>query len=351
MAEINPINAHPKFTDFAFVIQGGITKGHRVDTEIIKYILKIRRYFPLNDIIVSCWDVTPNDKLVLEKISSYHRVQFIFNQDPGCISKVYKGVRYNCNINRMIVSTINGVVASNKDYIIKIRSDSYFDSNNLERFLTVFYNEKNPNLERDDNYSVFEERVVNCNLFARNPRSYLPYLFHPGDIFLAGKKNDLIKLFSVKLADENIFESHRRKCFFTLMRLVPEQYLWVNCIKAFKKVDVYGSNKDFSEKFLIESERFYVNNFYVLEPETVQFVWPKHKLQYHNKGKFSVYDTFDWFYLYNKYVLNHEENKSNKRLGREVIIFFMKLYFLVRTNLMMIPLLRMLAIKIFNKRS
>lgn len=351
MPKVNTRKMYPQFNDFSFLVQGSITKNGKIDPEMIKYLFRMRKQYPLNDILVSCWEVSNNDEFYLRKLSTKYNIDFLFNKDPGCFSKNYRGVNYNCNLNRMIVSTRNGILKSKSEYIIKLRSDSFFASDKIHAYLNEYYKSISNSLLRDSAYSIFEERIINCNLFARNPRSYLPYLFHPGDIMLIGKKGDLFKLFDVELADENIFQSYRRTYFFTMMKLVPEQYLWVNCINKSRIYNVYESNEEFTEKKIIESEKFYVNNFYVLEPNDVDFIWPKHNELYQSKGKYSVYDSVDWYNLYKKYILLSGEREIKKRIFRSLVISFMKLYFFIRTNLMRVPFLRKLAIKFFNKRN
>ncbi|MDQ1214270.1 WavE lipopolysaccharide synthesis family protein [Pantoea anthophila] len=336
---------------YAFLIQGNIIANGRVDLKNFAYIKKIRGLFPLNKILISCWSTDDINKKILLKLCRYYNLDIIFNEDPGTISADLKGVKYNCNINRMIVSTYNGLQAISESYVIKLRVDSYFYSDLLKEFLSNYFYNECKKIRREENYVVFEERVLNCNLFARNPRSYLPYLFHPGDILLIGKRTDLIKLFDIELAQSEIFESFTKSYFFTMMKLVPEQYLWVNCINKEKNINIYRSNAEISEEKIIESEKYYVNNFYVFDASAVGFSWPKHAEHYHNKGKFSVYDHTDWINLYKKHILGLEKADLNIDRYKSAIVAFMKIYFYVRTNLMKFPFLKRLAIKIFNKRN
>ncbi|KDA94790.1 WavE lipopolysaccharide synthesis family protein [Pantoea agglomerans] len=336
---------------YAFLIQGSMISNGKIDLRVVSYIKKIRSSFPSNTIVISCWSTDCSNQDILLKFCRYFSLNIVFNEDPGTLSADLKGVKYNCNLNRLIVSTRNALLNISEEYVIKLRTDSYFYNDKLKVFLSDYFINSHLELKRQKEYIVFEERVLNCNLFARNPRSYLPYLFHPGDILLIGKKNDLIKLFDVKLAQNDIFQTFTKSYFFTMMKLVPEQYLWVNCIKKVKKIDVYPSNAELSEENIVESEKYYVNNFYVFSSETVGFLWPKHAEHYHNKGKFSIYDENDWMTLYKHHILGIKKVNLGVDRCKSTIVFCMKIYFFVRTNLMKSPFLKRLAIKIFNKRN
>lgn len=336
---------------YNFLMQGSVLSNGKIDVKIIFYIKRLRRNFPLNKILVSCWSADDITQNALLKLARYYDFDIIFSNDPGTISANFKGVKYNCNLNRLIVSTKNGLKYLSGDYVIKLRTDSYFYNDKLITYLSDYFNNISPSLKRNEEYKVFEDRVLNCNLFARNPRSYLPYLFHPGDILLIGLRNDLIKLFDIELADSDIFESFTQSYFFTMMKLVPEQYIWVNCIKKVKGIDIYSRNELISEDKIIESERYYVNNFFVFSPFSVGFSWPKHAEQYQSKGKYSIYDERDWMSLYKIHILGVNIEEIPVDRCKSTIVFFMKMYFYVRTNLMKFPFLKRMAIKIFNKRN
>lgn len=335
---------------YAFLIQGSLLSNGKIDFKIISYLKKIRKLFPCNKILISCWSADFNIERALLKVSRYYNLEIIFNKDPGTLAADLKGTKYNCNINRLIVSTRNGLQAISDEYVIKLRTDSFFYNDMLISFLNDYFCNKKPVLKRQKEYNVFDERVLNCNLFARNPRSYLPYLFHPGDILLIGRRTDLMKLFDIELAQKDIFQSFTKSYFFTMMKLVPEQYLWVNCIKKIKRKNVYQSNALISEENIIESERYYVNNFYVFHASSVGFSWPKHVEQYQSKGKYSVYDEKDWMRLYETHILGIPKGNQPVDRYKSAIVFFMKMYFFIRTNLMKFPFLKRMAIKIFNKR-
>lgn len=335
--------------DCAIVMQGPVANELGINRDFVANIRRIRCCFPDLKIIVSCWELPPDLKENLLKISRYYTFKVVFNIDPGSLSTKVRGANYICNVNRMIVSTRNALNLIDETYVIKIRADSYFSTDKIKYVMENYYNNISFILGRELEYKVFNQRIINANLFARDAEGYLPYLFHPGDILLAGLKKDLIKLFDINLARDEIFEVSRRGYFYTMMKLVPEQYLWINCIERETGNKPFDGNAYFSEELVNLSEKYYVNNFYLISSEDVDFKWSKHQTHYNNKGKFSVYSKDDWYKLYNKHILKHTfslARQNKKFLITKLMIF----YFIIRTTILRIPYLKMLAIKIFSKR-
>ncbi|RAX12737.1 WavE lipopolysaccharide synthesis family protein [Photorhabdus bodei] len=332
------------------VMQGTLTANNKIDKQLVSYVLKVRRLFPHSRLILSTWEVDDFLRNTIEKISRYFDIDILFNTDPGAITTYFNGIKYSSNINRMLVSTYQGILHSDNEYIVKLRTDSYFYNTNIMELMETYIINNIDNLKRDENYTIFKERMINCNLFARNAKGYLPYLFHPGDILLAGRRIDLEKLFSIELANKDIFQTHTRMYFYTMMRFVPEQYIWVKCIEKQKGYRIFPGNQSHSNELIEESERFYVNNFFVADSNTLGFKWPKHTTHYHNKGTYSIYTNEDWKRMYNKYVLKIPNKINLYHLYERFVTIMMIIYFMIRTNLLRIPFIKQIAIKRFYKR-
>ena len=286
----------------SFVFQGKVDFDNEC-SEIVENIQRVRVLFPLSEIILSTWLLGPEkENHLLEKLK-YLDVEVIFSVDPGPL--VYREGIYEwvSNINRMINSTKKGVEASTREYVVKLRTDSYFINDNLKNFF-LHRNIINSRFEREKNYSLFSERIINCNLFARHSRSYRPFDFHPGDIMMLGKKEDVLNFFSSPVADESLFEVIFNKTIFSLMRLVPEQYLWINYIKKRVHDFNYSGNNARGVDLTSLSERYYINNFIPFSSEQLGFVWPKYSDKYNNKGEDSIYHFSDWVKINNQFYNN-----------------------------------------------
>ena len=286
----------------SFIFQGKVDFDNEC-SEIVENIERVRVLYPLSEIILSTWSLALEKENNLQEKLKYLDVKVIFSVDPGPL--VYRDGSYEwvSNINRMINSSKKGVEASTREYVVKLRTDSYFINDNIKR---IFLNrcKINKRFNRDENYSLFSERIINCNLFARHSRSYRPFDFHPGDIMMLGKKEDVLNFFSSPVADESLFEVIFNKTIFSLMRLVPEQYLWVNYIKSRVCNFNYLGNRIRGIEVTSSSERYYINNFIPFSSEQLGFVWPKYSDKYNNKGSGSIYQFSDWIKINNQFYNN-----------------------------------------------
>ena len=129
--------------DITFVVQGAIDEKY-----ITKCINSIIKYFKNSSIIISTWEneFVPDD--VLAKVN-----KIIYNTDPGFCTRNCKPDGKPNNVNRQIVSTINGMKEVKTKYAVKIRSDFIIKNNN---FLKYFDNYN----KFDNDYRIFEKRIV-----------------------------------------------------------------------------------------------------------------------------------------------------------------------------------------------
>lgn len=335
--------------NITIVMQGQCITEGQVCSKVIKNMKTTRENLPDAELILSTWDKgsTLNDQV--RTALAPLNVIVIFNEDPGSVVKNEKGILYVSNINRMIVSSTAGIKAATNEIVVKIRSDSYLYSNVICNLIGFYFSDNN-RLLRADEFSVFSQRVINCNLYARNARGYLPYLFHPGDICVAGYKNDILSLFNVPLVTNDIFKLSRTLTHFSTMALFPEQYIWVNCIRKLQGKLVYKENLFRNEALVSLSERYYVNNFITHSAAELGFCWDKQNDKYHGKGKYSVYHHADWLDMYERYILQKDILFSVRLLKNNVIRAIMLFYFFFRTNLLRINIVRKLAIWLFVKR-
>lgn len=310
----------------SFVFQGVFFDDRNDDT--LSNIKKVRVIYPRSEIILSTWSLgLDEEKRITQKLKEID-VKVIFNKDPGPLIFRDGSYKWVTNINRMIVSTKNGVEAASRAYVAKLRTDSFFINDNLKSFFLkreLIGHKYN----RDREFSLFSERIINCNLFARHSRSYRPFDFHPGDIMLLGRKNDVLNYFDVSLADESIFDVIFNKSIFSLMSLVPEQYLWVSYIKKMNATFNYNGNKEKSKEITFISEKYYINNFIPLSCQQLGFFWPKYGYKYKNKGNGSIYHYSDWVRI-NEFHNNHRTSTYRfwfdfKIISIKWILFFLYL--------------------------
>ncbi|PAW36003.1 hypothetical protein CIL06_09960 [Pantoea vagans] len=340
-------------SEVSIIIQGGILNSSReLDNDFIFNLNLTLDNFPKAEIIVSTWKA---DDVIEDNLRiSYPGIKFLFNEDVGSISKNVDGVNVVSNVNRMLVSSLNGLRCASKKYSIKMRTDSYLYNDNIltclsdyflgNKFLSV------EDIRRQNEYTVFSRHLINCNLFARNPYSQLPFLYHPGDIMVAGLTEDVLSFFDIPLADESIFQHCKSMMNACYMRFVPEQYVWVKNLERSIKGFEFSGNFSRNAAEVERSEKIYVNNFLPLDSARLGFVWRKHKEVYFNKGWSSLYQPFDWVDLYSRYI--RKQNCSRPLIWhlRLLQITLMKVYFFFRTQLLKLPYVRKIAYRLFVKR-
>ncbi|WP_241602669.1 WavE lipopolysaccharide synthesis family protein [Rosenbergiella nectarea] len=291
----------------SFVFQGKVFFDNEC-REVLKNIQRVRTLYPLSEIILSTWSVdVEKEKYLTSQLKNFN-VKVIFSEDPGAL--IYRDEKYKwvSNINRMLISSKKGIDATSRDYVVKLRTDSYFVNHNLK---SLFLNREaiNKRYDRDKACSLFTERVINCNLFARHSRSYRPFDFHPGDIMLLGRREDVLQFFDAPIVDESIFEVIFNGAVFSLMHFVPEQHLWVNYIKSKIPNFNYLGNKSRNKEITLLSEKYYINNFIPFSCDQLGFVWPKYIDKYRSKGEGSIYQFTDWLEL-NKLFYNNKIKKN-----------------------------------------
>lgn len=102
----------------------------------------LRTYFPHSEIVLSTWNEVDSRWIKFDKL--------IVNEEPPPIERIVttqKDINYNGN--RLICSTANGIKATTRDYVLKVRSDVMFTSGSFLEFFSR-YN------ARDSSYQISE---------------------------------------------------------------------------------------------------------------------------------------------------------------------------------------------------
>lgn len=233
--------------EISFVVQGPIIKnGVNSTYNILK---SIRSNFPNSEIILSSW--------VGEDAKGLEYDHLVLSEMPPSLHLYEK---HQCNINRQIVSTVEGVKVATKKYLIKTRTNTLFENNNL---LTIF-NDVPTN-------SVFENYVFTIDLFSRDIykstiKSYHDgFLHHPSDIFMMGLKKDILELFSCASATKKIMLNRNG-----LGKLVPEQYLWMHLLIRKGKIRNFkNSLVRYNPVACFKSEKLLFENFKIRNHQNV----------------------------------------------------------------------------------
>lgn len=240
--------------DISVVVQGAVDI---INTH--KCLQSIRENFPLSEIVLSTW--------VDSFVSECDYDVLVFNKDPGSLAI---NASFG-NLNRQIVSTLNGIKKSSRKYVLKLRSDMTLDSCSFLHFWNK-YPKRNPK------YFWLEHKVIIPTLYCKqflDIGSQIPTPFHYSDWMHFGLRSDLLKIWNIPLAQKKIYSNYfRSKESFTIKldgrwlecMLPPESYIFSTAVKKYIPYMDYQSLDDYCTKYIELSEQILVNNFIVIEP-------------------------------------------------------------------------------------
>ena len=278
-----------KYEDISVVVQGAI------DPILTKLnLLNIRKFLPRSKIILSTWDGSNLDGLDFDEL--------VLSKDPGGLLHNYcDGVKVN-NVNRLIVSSLNGIKVAKSLYVFKIRSDFLLQGNSFLKFFNLF-----EFVETD--FALFEHKILACSYFTRDPNtSNLAY--HPSDIAFFGLKTDLFELFNIDLmkeSDEFFFERNG----IWERRYAPEQFVFISFLENKNRKVLCNNSTAVDKEQIVETERYLASNFVLLDWRQFNLKPPKKFYNYKKLDHFTCITHVEWKHLYYKYV----NSKPNRFAG------------------------------------
>ena len=271
--------------EISVIVQGAIDK--KLTPKCLK---SIRKHLPAAEIILSTWE--GSDVLDLD----YDVI--LLNTDPGCdvCDYIYKTKN---NVNRQIISTLNGLNASKRKFAMKIRSDMVITNKNFIKFFEKF--EK----YRNNNCLIFEHRIVINNLYCADPE-VSKYPFHISDWVQFGLRKDLINLWDIPLYNssdsiyfENKIKPDNDRMPTILFKYIPEQYIGMNCLLK-NGIRIQCEHYcDLTDENLTLTNLFFANNFIILNYNQFGIKFLKYNPYIHGIQFQMTYRK--WLNLYIKY--------------------------------------------------
>ncbi|MGF1667807.1 MAG: WavE lipopolysaccharide synthesis family protein [Acidimicrobiia bacterium] len=240
--------------DVSVVVQGPV--GPRLSD----VLASVRRVLPAAQLIVSTWQGSDVVGLDADDV--------ILNEDPGSVPLIDEdgaATPRMMNVNRMLVSSRNGVERCERSWSIKLRSDSPIESPAFVDWIGRYPT-------RVDELDVFDQRILTSTIATRPGRAAPGYLFHPSDCVHIGTTSDLRRLWATPTIDETesagwLVGKPRPAAFrWGSPRYFNEQVLWLGCLAAAGHDVGYQQAGDVSPELIRRSDLSIVNNFVVLEP-------------------------------------------------------------------------------------
>ncbi len=140
--------------DISIVVQGPILTHSQfaVTEETTKVVCqRLKNLFPESELILSTWEGEQVEGIVYDKV--------LFNADPGAYGCNYNDPKLLNNCNRMIVSTLAGIKAASRPYILRVRSDLFLVS---KKFLHYF--DKFPLYNKE--YQFVKSRILAFSMWS-----------------------------------------------------------------------------------------------------------------------------------------------------------------------------------------
>lgn len=237
----------------------------------------IRKLLPNAEIVISTWEKQQIDGLLMDKV--------VFSKDPGA-QGVASGFTPN-NVNRQIVSTVQGLKAATRPFCLKIRSDMIIEGVD---FIKIFCGKPDfPNNKR----KLFRHSIVTNNFSSRNTETISEklhnhfLLFHPSDHAQFGYTEDIMKFWDIPFQADNDAYYFLERAFpnrwrmAELSRLAPEQHICVNAIcKSGEKID-FKHYADYTPELRKLSDHYLDTYFISIPDKYFPLDFPKYHTQHH----------------------------------------------------------------------
>ncbi|MBE5827898.1 MAG: hypothetical protein E7305_00380 [Butyrivibrio sp.] len=298
--------------EISVVIQGKVDQKN-----INRLIHSIREKLPEAELIVATWK---NDNLNFYIDCD----QLVLLKDPGAASMSVDGTGAY-NINRLLYSTVEGINRANRKYILKIRSDLLLkDVGFLKNFDS--YN------KRDISHSLARHKIAICSLYCMKCESEKGFVhptpYHISDWACFGLSDDIKDLFDIPLVNieyfARYFEVNLKYRNYSipwlnhrLWKFPPEQYIGVQYAKKLYPELKFDNCLEYDYVDAIQSEKFIVNNFIILDP--LQFGLISEKKYYDKISRhIDRVPEYVWNGLYRNYIYKQDYKKyldSNYKIG------------------------------------
>ena len=297
--------------DISVVVQGPIF--HQLDEETgmewtERCTKSIRSVLPEAEIILSTWENEDVSKL------EYDRV--LYNVDPGVLHCTGTNLP---NINRQLVSTLNGVKAASRKYVLKLRSESYIENEDFWKYFGLYTN-------RNKKFRITKNRLI-IDQYVDPLPALRP--FYASEAYVFGLKEDILLYFDVPLASDQACTGAMKGHSFRINRNrrlknnyidnVPrgyEQYYMCEFINKYLR----EGKEDVDIKLIELSDLVIANNFIVLDG------WNSYgikSLKYSQIGAESDSINFEgWTYLYRKYCDQNYPIDWRKKCKKDIKRYF-----------------------------
>lgn len=310
--------------DITIVFQGAFSAHLGEDRFNFKEHLKhIRNILPGVKIFLSTWEGTyVPDKLRFDKV--------IFSKDPGGLAGIkHKEIDKANNINRQIITTLNGLKEVETTYAVKLRTDCF-----LEHADFIDYFKK---------FNKNDDRILSACFFTIDPYMYEHMPFHISDWFQFGRTENLLDYWNPPLMSKDDAMWYKENPYSEnsgyfdkefLAKFAVEQYIASNYAQKFgyETPRFHNDNRD---EVLKSHNKFLAEKVIILDPWQIGLNFPKYNWAFGSKfASMNCIMFLDWYKNYVEYykiigdngLLEAATIRSNKKDKLRKLINFIEPY-------------------------
>lgn len=251
----------------------------------------IRKYLPEAQIILSTWknsDISNLDYDIL-----------VLNEEPKRIDMAFEnGKTKQMTVNNQLVSSLNGLEKTNREYSLVMRSDIVLTGTDFLKYFQIF------NKSKDSD--ILEKKVVVLPTY--NPNKVPGLLFNVCDWFFFGLTTDIKKIFDIPMMDENKLIGDKINGNYLIKNnLESEQYIWTNFLNMYKKIN-FPNYSYFTQEAIDKSEESYAKHTIMVPANKAQIKC----LKMPNAGYGAIPCLSQGLYTFNEYKHLNNKYSTNK---------------------------------------
>lgn len=265
--------------EITFLVQGPVFM-HEGKNQTLELVNSIKSLFPNSTTIFSTWPSEEN--------LSVNEDFRVISQDPGDF--IYNKITLQRNnVNRQIVSTYAGLLATKTRYCVKLRSDLMISNRNISKIIS--------NLPRTTGVfqSFLSQKIAVLNVTSTNPKFHYKLLHHPCDWVYVGTTEDLCRIWDISLMSRQSAEIYSLSGPEGHDNFLPqyrtEAYIWQSFLKKYADFE-FTNSYDFSKEKQIISEEMMVNLLIVSNMKSMGVYSTKHNVKIENLT--NMYTALDW---------------------------------------------------------
>lgn len=317
--------------NLSIVLQGNCSKSNH--SEVANILVSYRNIFP-NAEIIFC--ISSSDFIDFNNSTERNCSSFLPEMNNFChlVNLYADKIAYarfafsfppifrdgaKSHPNHMIEAARNGLRLVSREYVLRVRNDLLFKSDNIiDKYVELY-----ENVYTRGEYTIVDMPIMISSLYTLNPFSGVRLPFHYGDWFHFGRASDIQELWDLPFVDltfityyqtnPNIIGTREKERNF-FSRLAVEQYIHFEFFsKKIKNIYLSHHNDDRS---IIDSIKILLDNFVLCDIYKLGIFYPKYNNGFipYTDNNFRIMEE-DWIVLSRDRSINIATYLDKNSLG------------------------------------